>query len=480
MAQGHVLSSPPPGDLHSTPGRAASIRPVAVGPFRWLMCWLLGTLTLWFLLYRDDRDIEVLATVVVSGAGLVAVWAGQRWGRHRIGPRLAASLGALPSGSSPRATIGVLLLYWLGVFYFMFEMASNAYVLAFSRLDVSQALANPSLAYAGRQLALSSPLGTPGFAWIHHIGYVFLFVLPALLMLWWSRLGRLTRLVGFLAIVGYGLSWTAMGTLKGLVETAVLLAAPLAVAAARSRPAREDVPREGRAFVPLAVLVLVGAALGAAFLAATTLGARLIEAPQADRHVVPPAALVEVLGEQAAYGANGFVGYFTQGHSGLGASLSQPFVWTQGSGSSEAIQSIAPFLTSDELAHQAYPYRAQTYQGWSAKGKWQTVYPWLASDVTFMGAVGFVGLAALLGAIAWSVAVRRGGVLSTAIFTQAFLFLIYIPLNNGQISSTSNVVAIFILWSCAIGYRLNLLRAPRKAKSATPSDSCRGRESITS
>lgn len=423
-------------------------------PFRWLLGWLLTALVAWLLLYRTERDLQVALTVLVSLAGTAAVWVGSRVGSMLTGPRMVRRLALTPRQSVYPAGGFDRVLVWIGMIALAYLTMVNVRSSGGGSLDLGQALTNPSHAYIERQRSIALARGTGGPSLLIHLATVFLYVLPAVLVLRWRRLGALTRWLGLSVVVGYGGSWLVVGTLKGFIETAILLSVCLAVA--RSRRVREA----KRRVQPAALLTLVIVGAGVVALAAHTLGARLMDAPN---HRIPPSILESALGEQGAVGLAGFIGYFAQGHSGLGASLSEPFVWTEGSGSSEGFQSLVPWLANAREHLQAYPYRAEMSTGWPAKDKWQTVYPWLASDLTFAGAVGFVGFIAFLAATAWVIASGRGGVLATAIFAQLYLTLVYIPLNNGPINSTSNLVAAVLLWVCAVAYRLDLGR--RRAAS---------------
>ena len=154
-----------------------------------------------------------------------------------------------------------------------------------------------------------------------------------------------------------------------------------------------------------------------------------------------------------------FVSYFAQGYYGLAGSLDLPFSWTFGFGhSSFASRMVDKFVASDlRLDLATYPARLSQVSRWSVETQWHTVYPWLASDLTFPGAILFVGCMSYLLAVTWRESLEDGLLLSTAFLWQLVLFFIYIPLNNGRLSFSEE---LFAFWGTLILWKLERNRIP--------------------
>jgi hypothetical protein len=76
-------------------------------------------------------------------------------------------------------------------------------------------------------------------------------------------------------------------------------------------------------------------------------------------------------------------------------------------------------LTGNEnIMKQPYPVRIEKY-GWDAYGLWSSIYPWIASDVSFPGTILIVYLIGRLFALSW----LQSGEGFTAFWVTLFLWL---------------------------------------------------------
>jgi hypothetical protein len=94
--------------------------------------------------------------------------------------------------------------------------------------------------------------------------------------------------------------------------------------------------------------------------------------------------------------------YFGHGYEGLAMALSKPFIgsaWGFGH-SAVLVRTAAKLSGSDDLYDLSYFYRLVREDGLSSS-LWVTIYPWIASDLTFPGSVVFMGLLAGWLATAW-------------------------------------------------------------------------------
>ena len=79
------------------------------------------------------------------------------------------------------------------------------------------------------------------------------------------------------------------------------------------------------------------------------------------------------------------VSYLTQGYFALYLALDKPFVPTFGVGNSFfLVRQAARIPGLEDLDQQPYPMRIEE-NGWDAYAFWSTIYPWIASDVSFPG-----------------------------------------------------------------------------------------------
>ena len=137
--------------------------------------------------------------------------------------------------------------------------------------------------------------------------------------------------------------------------------------------------------------------------------------------------------------------YLSLGYYGLSGSLRLPFEWTGGIGHSAFLRRYAAMVSSDlEWIDEAtYPARLEAVTGYSSTGSWHTIYPWIASDLTFPGALVFVGLMAFLFARAWSDALMAENPFALGFLSQIMLMFWYIPANNLRLANPEAAFAFY-------------------------------------
>lgn len=138
--------------------------------------------------------------------------------------------------------------------------------------------------------------------------------------------------------------------------------------------------------------------------------------------------------------------YPTHGYYGLSLCLGLPFVWTAGLGSSFVIRDLATrYLGMGSLvAGLTYPERMQSATGWAAYSNWHTIFPWLASDLTFFGAIIAVSLLVYVYAVSWKEALCGDNWLSVLMFSCLNTMLVYVPCNN-QLAQTKPSLLTFVV-----------------------------------
>ena len=93
----------------------------------------------------------------------------------------------------------------------------------------------------------------------------------------------------------------------------------------------------------------------------------------------------------------------------------------------------------------SYPSRTEAVTGWPAGKLWATVYPWLASDLTFPGAAVFMALVGWFMARMWIGARVERDPLSLVLFCQAAIFIAYVPANNQLMTARYTAVGLITL-----------------------------------
>jgi hypothetical protein len=161
------------------------------------------------------------------------------------------------------------------------------------------------------------------------------------------------------------------------------------------------------------------------------------------------------LPESVEYPIYMIVSYWTNGYHGLAECLDLPFEWCYGAGHSTFLVRRVGGLMGDPslIWEQTYVARLEATTGYSATEKWHTIYPWLASDFTYGGALVAVGLLGYLLARVWGSALRDRSVLSVALLAQLLLIMYYIPANNGRLSYPEESLAfwgLFVAWTLCV------------------------------
>jgi hypothetical protein len=143
-------------------------------------------------------------------------------------------------------------------------------------------------------------------------------------------------------------------------------------------------------------------------------------------------------------------GYLSGGYYGLSLCLALPFKWTYFLGSSYSLMvAFSRFVGTPFLLEATYPLRMEDATGYSAMTKWHTIFPWLASDFTFVGTLFVLGATGYVYAICWKEAIARQNPVSILLFAVMTLGLVFVPGNNQLMIAPDGVIALWaliILW----------------------------------
>lgn len=155
--------------------------------------------------------------------------------------------------------------------------------------------------------------------------------------------------------------------------------------------------------------------------------------------------MVAALPKELAVGFAMFIYYSTHGYYGLSLCLQLPFKTSFGMGSSFVIRDLASrYLGLSGLVEgTTYPERMQLETGWDAFANWHTIFPWIASDFTFIGAILIVSFSAFIYAKAWKDILLKDNWQSILMFTMLNIQWGYFTANN-QLFQTKATVNMFL------------------------------------
>jgi hypothetical protein len=145
--------------------------------------------------------------------------------------------------------------------------------------------------------------------------------------------------------------------------------------------------------------------------------------------------IVRPLPDELKVPAVALISYLTQGYYGLYLSLEKPFVPMFGVGNSMFLYFNASKITGmKEIENMPYPIRIGE-DGWDGYGQWSTIYPWIASDVSFAGTILVVFLIGYFFALSWIDTLKGTNPYAVAVFAQFLIMLFYFSANNQVMGS---------------------------------------------
>jgi hypothetical protein len=259
-------------------------------------------------------------------------------------------------------------------------------------------------------------------------------------ILYWKRLAVAYRSSAILGIGFYASYWLYIGTIKGLGDVLLFALAAIMVLAAW----REHRPRLGRARRQIQRWVSAGLLL-AVFIGYMSFNQsdRLTYLGVTAGFEANP-VIASITSEEFARGLSATAFYPTHGYLGLAYNLDTPFTWSRGLGASRALDSYwAQYGGGRPADVTTYSERTEVRAGWSAGLVWATIYPWLASDLSFPGAVLFMGVVGWWLARFWYESIFLRSKVAILMFCQLILLLGYVPANN-QIGITRPGLIAFV------------------------------------
>jgi len=316
----------------------------------------------------------------------------------------------------------------------------------FAEISLLEALANPALPFHAKFLAELD------YQWLSILRTLLAPILALLVplgLVYWQRIRMPWRVLWLLAVSGRIAVAILTGRAFGIFDVALVVPWMLVL---HLRQTGSDRRQAWRACVATATVFVVCASAWAYFSHSRRSRAALAGPEYTDALTGWSERLYGVeLPESAERDLYYLSRYLSLGYYGLSGCLDLPFEWTGGIGHSLFLTRYAGLLSPrlDWVRASTYPARLETATGYSSVAAWHTAYAWLASDLTFPGALVFVACAAAVLGLAWCDSLVGANPFAVGFVSQAILFFYYLPANNVRMANPEaafSLYGLFGLW----------------------------------
>lgn len=383
-------------------------------------------------------------------AVVAAVLVGYGAALRRSGPH---SLDVVARGRAPRTPwpapvppLHVLVVAAAGCWWLSFGVVSMVSRGITDPTALLSRVVDPRASYYGKFDEIGGAV-SPFLQLLTLCGLLYWLLIP-FTVFYWRRLAVWARTLAVAGVLSYALLFLSTGTQKGIVDICLQGGVSVLVVAI----SRGLVTWRSLAVAGLLAVVGLGVVI-------SSLGQRTDATSsimQVPGNAEDAAVLRPLLGDGGARGTVVLRDYVTQGYQGLAYSLELPFEWTYGIGSMRSLSSYLPqYLGLQDPYERTYPVRVEHEFGWSAKEKWATVFPWLASDLTFPGTVLLFGVVGWVLARVWLGFLRRPDAWSVVTLVVLAVFFAFAPANNQLFNDRYSAIGVLQLVA------LQLLRALR-------------------
>lgn len=161
--------------------------------------------------------------------------------------------------------------------------------------------------------------------------------------------------------------------------------------------------------------------------------------------------MIFFLSDSAKIAVSSFFMYPTMGWYGLSLALQSEQTWSYGLGSMRGINSyLSQYFDIDDFYKYTYLYSVEEQFGYDGLSNWHTIFPWLASDFGFIGALLIVLFAFYFLIKSWRIALERNSIIYLLIFFNLLILFLYLPANNQVFHLRSTAVASLIIFTLPI------------------------------
>lgn len=162
--------------------------------------------------------------------------------------------------------------------------------------------------------------------------------------------------------------------------------------------------------------------------------------------------IFKIFGDELGFGLSSILGgYMSLGYYGLSLCLQVPFEWTYGIGNSYAIIELLEKFGITGILDKTYVMRMQASFGRNGLNAWNSIFPWLASDFTWVGTLLIFFLIGATLAFTWKDILRHRNAFSYLMFVTLMILVFFIPANNAIVHGYDNLMStIFIVVGWAL------------------------------
>lgn len=313
--------------------------------------------------------------------------------------------------------------------------------------DVVTGLNDPGSAYLiGLQFAANSNPYV-AFEYIRLILSPLLVALPASTIVFWRYASIPLRVAALGAIVFYLAIFLARGQNKGMADMMVLL--PFFIVAAGHFSFHHASFRRVFAAGGIAVILLLFVGYYFSLTQSQRSGGTVLNGDYAfgtiTLHPFTPAWMPD-LPPNLQHILVALARYLGQGYQALALTFDTPHQSTLGAGNSMFLARNADrIFNTDFFTTHSLPGLLEQELGWPMYGLWHSIYPWLASDVGYRGALIVMGGFAFLLGLSWGRSITTKNPLWLAMLTLMLTLFFYIPANNQIFQSGETTVAFFLV-----------------------------------
>lgn len=410
------------------------------GPVRFALLYWTATFVIFLFsnLTAEVRNMGLLTTFVACC--FLGFYLGYRFG---IGQTLRFQLGKFVP-SFGRSTVDVFLVLGGSAYFLLWSVNQLVEFDLTNPVAIIQAVLSPGEAYKAKfeiaQDRLNSQYSS-SLGQVLVLTSIFYAMFVPLVVASWSNLPRVARTVGLAAITFYIISFLAIGTLKGLGDVVLFVVTGMSVLVAKRRLETGHAISRRRIYL---TLTLVGASFFSYMLISQVQRAeqfRIIESPIVGD--VSETFIARQFGHETAYGFYTILAYPSHGYAGLAFNLEQPFVFSNGAGTSLALESYRQqYFGGGDNRFLTYPFRTEGATGWDAQMFWSTALPWLASDVSFAGVPFLLALLGFLYARLWLASLYGNNPLAIGGLGLMIMFIAFMPANNQVLVSRQGLWAV--------------------------------------
>jgi hypothetical protein len=400
-----------------------------------------------YLSLGDTSGVENLPELVLFVGLATSAWAvGYRHGIYTFPMKaFCGRYGDDPDANEQRHSRSARRWVWASGIYFIIYGGALLALYGATPEKFWRTVTKPGEAYAAKFETIEglTTQATNPLLQVLTLSAILQLPLAPLLGYFWGQLSNAVRLAAVLGCASYVAFFLYIGTLQGLGFLLIGLLAGLL--ARRHRPDVDHVKAK-RSRRRATALIGIGLALfGIYFANAQADRLQVFEVKETQRF--KPNPYVEaVVGHDLARGLRVVVHYPTHGYEGLAynleTALEEPFLWTEGRGSSRGVDSYWDQYFGESVLKDTYMGHTEVRTGWSATIAWATVYPWLASDFTWPGTLILMLFIGRWTARMWLRTIAFHDPLTLILFSQLALFVAFVSINNQLLISRPALVAV--------------------------------------